>query len=152
MPSKLRKVRFWTGIKSLKMGIALKLASTRCMKNIYVYTHMFTFADELPDIWITFGAIYKSTSFHGEKFNLIYQQFYETANHRKFGILHLFPILIFLVRIQGKSGVYFPFSWLYCDDSAHSLFPRQIVVLLHEGCPSFRIFINVQQHPISHKQ
>ena len=50
MPSKLRKVRFWTGIKSLKMGIGLKLASTRCMKNIYVYTHMFTFADEPPDI------------------------------------------------------------------------------------------------------
>ena len=66
------------------------------MKNIYVYTHMFTFADEPPDeppdIWITFGAIYKSTSFHGKKFNfnLIYQYFYETANLRKFGILHLF--------------------------------------------------------------
>ena len=44
---KLRKVRFWTGIKSLKMGISLRLASTRCMKNISV--HMFTFADELPD-------------------------------------------------------------------------------------------------------
>ena len=49
MPSKLRKVRFWTGIKSLKMGIGLKLA-TRCVKNIYVYTHMFTFADEPPNI------------------------------------------------------------------------------------------------------
>ena len=49
MPSKLRKVRFWTDIKSLKMGIALKLASTRCMKYIYV-THMFTFADEPADI------------------------------------------------------------------------------------------------------
>ena len=59
-------------MKSLKMGIALKLASTRCMKNIYV-THMFTFADEPADIWITFGAFYKSTSFHGKKFNLIYQ-------------------------------------------------------------------------------
>ena len=34
---------------------------------------MFTFADDPPDIWITFGAIYKSTSFHGKKFNLIYQ-------------------------------------------------------------------------------
>ena len=49
MPSKLRKVKFWTGIKSLKMGTALKLASTRCMKHIYV-THMFTFADDPPDI------------------------------------------------------------------------------------------------------
>ena len=68
IPSKLRKVRFWTGIKSLKMGISLRLASTRCMKNISV--HMFTFADELPDNWITFAQF--TTSLHGKK-TLAYQ-------------------------------------------------------------------------------
>ena len=140
MPSKLRKVRFWTGIKSLKMGIGLKLASTRCMKNIYVYTHMFTFADEPPDIWITFGAIYKSTSFHGKKFTSFTNNFTKRQIIESSVFSICFPLLntsrkflIFLVRIQGKSGVYFPFSWLYWDGSAHSLFPRQIVVVLHKG-------------------
>ena len=51
-----------------------------------------------------------------------------------FPLLNTFrKFLIFVVRIQGKSGVYFPFSWLYWDGSAHSLFPRQIVVVLHKG-------------------
>ena len=39
MPPKLRKVGFWTGInkKSLKIGIGLRLASTKCK---YICLHL----------------------------------------------------------------------------------------------------------------
>ena len=45
MPKKLRKVKFWTGIKSLKIGIGIETGINKMHKNFYI--HMFKFAAEL---------------------------------------------------------------------------------------------------------
>ena len=64
MPSKLRKLRFWTGIKSLKMRLGLRLAWTRCIK-ICLHHGSWAFkfkplAQFTTSLVLSFLSVYKS--------------------------------------------------------------------------------------------
>ena len=142
MPSKLRKVRFWTGKKSLKWGLGWNWHQQDAWK-IFTYIHT---------------CLHLQMSFR--IFELLLAQFTSqpvftprnltsfTNNFTKWQIIEslvfsiCFPTSEYIPQIPNfpcensrKIGSLLSvfLHFIYQDGSAHSLFPREIVVVLHKG-------------------